>query len=62
MIDWISVKDRLPGVDDYVLWFWDDGGITFDAIVKDDMPQNWTGATHWAKANEPERVQDRQKP
>ena len=56
MIDWISVKDRLPGVDDYVLWFWDDGGITFDAIDKDDMPQNWTGATHWAEANEPERV------
>ena len=32
---WISVKDRLPEIDDYVLWIHENGSIFQECIDKD---------------------------
>lgn len=34
-MQWVSVKDRLPEIDQYVLWLHESGYIFYEAIDKD---------------------------
>ena len=35
MQEWVSVKDRLPDYDDYVIWCYENGSMFFECIDKD---------------------------
>ena len=55
MSEWISVEDRLPEIDDYVLWYNPaHGGCFIEALDKDGSLQDMCGAsTHWMPLPEP---------
>ena len=58
---WVSVKDKLPEIDEYVLWIWENGFIFYECIDKDwdrDIIEMFLGGykseihgpiTHWMK-------------
>jgi hypothetical protein len=35
MFEWVSVKDKLPEIDEYVLWWHESGNVFQEAIDKD---------------------------
>lgn len=54
---WVSVKERLPPYDQYVLWCSQCGNFTVEALDKDGNP--WlSSVTHWAEIREPEEPSD----
>lgn len=69
-MEWISVKDSLPEIDQYVLWVWKNGFIFMECIDKDwdryniDMFLSGYGSdvhgpiTHWMHSPEPPKIED----
>lgn len=60
-MEWISVKDQLPEIDQLVLWYHDTGGYSVFEIDKDlfwmdslySYLANYFHVTHWIKLPEP---------
>jgi hypothetical protein len=62
-MDWISVEDRLPDFDEFVLWYIDSGNMFIDFIDKDLDIKLFLSAsynkgkvetiTHWTSLPEP---------
>lgn len=56
---WISVTDRLPDYDEYVLWYADCGNMCIEALDKDDDIIQFLQLginreiTHWQPLPEP---------
>lgn len=51
---WIPVSERLPEIDQYVVWSCDDGYMIFAERDKDDPDGYWEERfTHWAVINPP---------
>ncbi len=68
MSEWISVKDRLPESDDYVLCYRDSCGLSSRIMVGFYLRGKWTcgaigNVTHWMPLPEPpEEVQNEGRP
>lgn len=45
--DWVSVEDRLPEIDQYVLWCHKSGAYYVEARDKDDYMETYEDVTHW---------------
>lgn len=62
MSEWISVEDRLPDVDSFVIAYFSDDGVPsvlgvseyiVECIRGDDYSPIWSSITHWMPLPEP---------
>lgn len=57
--DWINVEDRLPDIDEYVIWCRDDDVMFIEHLDKDMDVKKWISLlhiTHWMPIPEPPSI------